>query len=446
MIIFYICQINVKIMKKGFIDKILELLYSSKWVMISFIILSILIAVLILIGMPYEKTIILYLLVSSFFGTYLITAVLLVPAGLFFRIFGRKIPKSLSDFFGLIINICSFFCLSCFLPSSIITLVFFFSLFKVSFFLFLPVFAITIYLQHNITNNNKIISTETDINTIQTFRLEWSKKRLKWIVLLFILLSCLLILGICEHKSFSIIDCIAISTYYLFLTYQIFIAPYRNTYSKEYQNKNFVFFLRSFRLDNTVESDVISAINDGLNYTMKNRLRVLRIGNPSLTMYDSTFGTDTFFLPTHDWQPVVRKYINDSKTVVVLINIPKSEETAEVSSVQFTQGVIWELYNNIEHRDKFIYCIDKISNQKSADYLAMLDEEKKGHTLTKCIVSLLDHAQSTTFEEDRCVFTYDGRKCLIFNKLKSAVKHTLDQMLSYDETFVEFNIDKITAL
>ena len=76
----------------------------------------------------------------------------------------------------------------------------------------------------------------------------------------------------------------------------------------------------------------------------------------------------------------------------------------------------------------------------------MLDEEKKGHTLTKCIVSLLDHAQSTTFEEDRCVFTYDGRKCLIFNKLKSAVKHTLDQMLSYDETFVEFNIDKITAL
>ena len=130
MIIFYICQINVKIMKKGFIDKILELLYSSKWLMISFIILSILIAVLILIGMPYEKTIILYLLVSSFFGTYLITAVLLVPVGLFFRIFGRKIPKSLSDFFGLIINICSLFCLSCFLPSSIITLVFFFSLLR----------------------------------------------------------------------------------------------------------------------------------------------------------------------------------------------------------------------------------------------------------------------------------------------------------------------------
>lgn len=320
---------------------------------------------------------------------------------------------------------------------------FFFSLCKVSFFLFLPVFSLTVYLQYSITHNNRIISTETDINVIQAFRLEWSKKRLKWIVLLFLLLSCLLILGICEHKSFSIIDCIAISTYYLFLTYHIFVAPYRNTYSKEYQNKNFVFFLRSFRLDNSVEGDVISAINDGLNYTMKNRLRVLRIGNPSLTMYDSIFATDTFFLPTHDWQPVVRRYINDSKAVVVLINVPKSEETAEGDSIQFTQGVIWELYNNIEQREKFIYCIDKISNQKSSEYLALLDEEKKDHTLTKCVVSLLDYAQSAIFEEDRCVFTYDGKKCLIFNKLKSAVRYTLGQMLSYDETFEEFNIEKV---
>jgi choline kinase len=124
---------------------------------------------------------------------------------------------------------------------------------------------------------------------------------------------------------------------------------------------------------------------------------------------------------------VVRRYINDSKAVVVLINVPKRDDDQEDGQVQFTQGVIWELYNNIEHRDKFIYCIDKISSHTSSGYLDLLDEDKKEHSLTKCIVSLLDQAESTTFPEDRCVFTYDGENCVLFNELKEAVKHVIGE-------------------
>lgn len=233
------------------------------------------------------------------------------------------------------------------------------------------------------------------------------------------------------------------SIYILFVAYYAYISPYRNTYSKEYSNKNFVFFLRSFQIDDSVEDNIISAINSGLSYTAKNKLRILRIGNPSLTMYDAAFGADTFFLPTNDWQPVVRKYISEAKAVVVLINVPKTEDNSESSQAKFTQGVIWELYNNLEHRRKFIYCIEKISTHTSSGYLELLDDEKKDTLLTNCIVSILDYAQTTAFTDDRCIFTYDGEKCLLFNKIESAVKYTLGQNLNFDEIFEEYLLCKM---
>lgn len=428
-------------MKKGYLNNFFEFLSGSKWLMVIYAILSVVVAVLLLIGMPYDKTVILYLMASFFFGPLALTAALFVPVGLLFRIFGRSIPKPLAIFLGNIVNFFSIFFVAGFIPSVIIVIVFYLSLFKLSFFLSLFVLGVSLYLGYGIMSNNKILSTETDIEVIQSFRLAWCERRLKWVLLLFVLLSVLLILGIREHKLFSMIDCTAMSVYLLFVAYHIYISPYRNTYSKEYSKKDFVFFLRSFRIDNTVEEKIISAIHDGLNYTVINKLRILRIGNPSLTMYEPAFGADTFFLPTHDWQPLVRKYINDSRAVVVLINVPKRDEDVENNQLQFTQGVIWELYNNIEYRDKFVYCIEKISSHTSSGYLDLLDSDKKEHSLTKCIISILDYAQSVKFVEDRCIFTYDGEKCLLFDEMKSAVKYTIGQRLYDDETFVEFLID-----
>lgn len=415
-------------MKKAPLGKLLEFLEGSVWLMVIYAVVSCAMTVSLLVGMPYERTVMLYVMVALFLGTFLLTAVLFGTARLFFGIFGKKkIPESLAVVLGNVVNFCSIFLTACFVPVCIIVLVYFFSLFKVSVLLFLLVCGIYLYLGYGIMSNNRILSKETDIDVIQSFRAEWSRKRMKWVVLLFVVMLLLMALGVREHRSFSVVDCIAISIYLLAVTYYIFVDPYVNTYSKEYSNKDFVFFLRSFLIDNSVEEKIISDIHDGLNYTFTNKVRILRIGNPSLTMYGPAFGADTFFLPTEDWQPVVRRYINDSKAVVVLINVPKRDDDQEDGQVQFTQGVIWELYNNIEHRDKFIYCIDKISSHTSSGYLDLLDEDKKEHSLTKCIVSLLDQAESTTFPEDRCVFTYDGENCVLFNELKEAVKHVLGE-------------------
>lgn len=262
-------------MKKGYLNNFFEFLSRSKWLMVIYAILSVVVAVLLLIGMPYDKTVILYLMASFFFGPLALTTALFVPVGLLFRIFGRSIPKPLAIFLGNIVNFFSIFFVAGFMPSVIIVIVFYLSLFKLSFFLSLFVLGVSLYLGYGIMSNNKILSTETDIEVIQSFRLAWCERRLKWVLLLFVLLSILLILGIREHKLFSMIDCTAMSVYLLFVAYHIYISPYRNTYSKEYSKNDFVFFLRSFRIDNTVEEKIISAIHDGLNYTVINKLRIL---------------------------------------------------------------------------------------------------------------------------------------------------------------------------
>ena len=175
-------------------------------------------------------------------------------------------------------------------------------------------------------------------------------------------------------------------------------------------------------LDDEKESDIISDIHSGLHrHSFFHALRILRIGNPSLLMYRPQLGADTFFLPTENWQPVVRKYVNEAKMIIVLINVNNKihEET------KFTQGVIWELYHNYPLRDKFIYCIDKFSEQDSHSFIEILDETQKQHPLTTCILKLLDEHKNIVFDNDQCAFTFDGKDCQCYEDLSTAVKAKL---------------------
>ena len=388
---------------------------------IAYMIYMAIVTIGLLLMIPYDRTLLLYIVLISYFGPYIIIFTLYIPFFLIFKAFGKeKITGPIGIILSIILEVSQIISAGLYLPMALICLVYFLT--GTNVILCIIGFLLMGYLGYQFEQTNKRLSNESNIGSVLSIRKEWMNVYFKWAILLLVCIACLMGIGIYRHKYFTMIDCIALSIQSAIIIFQVILSPYYNTYSNKYSDKEFAFFLRSFKIEDEKEKDVISEIHKGLHkHSFFNAPRILRIGNPSLLMYGPQLGADTFFLLSENWQPVVRKYVNDAKITIVLINVNNKihEET------KFTQGVIWELYHNYPLRDKFIYCIDKFSEQDSHSFIEILDETQKQHPLTTCILKLLDEHKNIVFDNDQCAFTFDGKDCQCYEDLSTAVKAKL---------------------
>ena len=407
-----------------------------------YIAISLLLSVIILYKIPYQRTFVAYLCLLFNLGPSSIIIVLYIPLGLLFRLFGKKIPHIVNNTFSAIVDFVSIVCYLWLIPLFVITLAYLFTLLKHFYLLFIIFIGIFGVLAWKISKENRIISKESNISVIYAVRKKWINTYLKWAVLCQISLLLILICGVLEHSHFTIIDSIVMSLGIFIAFYYFFFDAYFNSYSNDYSNEQFVFFLRSFKVDELIESNILSAIHDVFveNFHYR-KTRLLRIGNPNLKMYISERGVDTFFLPKLEWQPIVKRYIHEALVIVVLINVNKKKRyDIYADQTNFTAGVIWELYNNFDCCKKFIYCIDEISTLDVSDFLNVLDNEKRNQSLTSCIVKLINENKTQIYQDDRCVFTFDSNQCLCFKDIKSAVKYKLNIDIYESECLSNFEI------
>jgi hypothetical protein len=388
---------------------------------IAYIIYMAIITIGLLLIIPYDRTLFLYIVPISYFGPYIIIFTLYIPFFIIFKAFGKEtITGPIGIILSVILEVSVVISSGLHIPMALICLVYFLT--GTNVILCIATFLIGGYIGYRLEETNKRLSNESNIDSVLSIRKEWMNVYLKWSILVLVCIACLMGIGIYRHKYFTMIDCVVLSLQSAIIIFQVVLSPYYNTYNNKYSEKEFAFFLRSFKIENEKEEDIISDIHNGLHkHSFFHAPRILRIGNPSLLMYSPQLGADTFFLPSENWQPVVRKYVNEAKIIIVLINVNNKihEET------KFTQGVIWELYHNYPLRDKFIYCIDKFSEQDSHSFIEVLDVTQKQHPLTTCIVKLLDEHKNIIFDNDQCAFTFDGKYCQCYENLSTAIKANL---------------------
>lgn len=388
-------------------------------------ILMAIISIVLLLMIPYDRPFFLYLVPLSYMAPYVIILILYVPFHFIFRLFGKKkIDGPIGIALSVILEVTILLSSCQHLPIMLICFLYFLT--GTSVLLFIAVFFLVGYVGYKLTRANAKLSVESDIDSVISVRKQWIREYLKWAVLALIGIVCLMGLGVYRHKYFTMIDCVVLSIQSAVIIFQTVLLPYYNTYNDHYNDKEFVFFLRSFKIENETESAIVSKIHKALsNHSFFHTYRILRVGNPSLLMYSPEMGVDTFFLPSENWQPIVRKYVEIAKYIVVLINVHNQQD----NEVRFTQGVIWELYNNYSLREKFVYCIYNYSQQDSLSYINTLDNDKIDHPLTDCIARLLDKHDDLMFEDDICAFTFDGIRCRCYEGLTTAVKAKLSHQV-----------------
>lgn len=370
---------------------------------------------------PYERAFFLYIVPLSYFGPYIIVLLLYIPCYLIFKAFGKdKITGPVGMLLSSILEVSIIICGGLIYPLGLMCLIYFIT--GTNVFLLVAVFFLVGYIGYKQELVNRRLSSESSIDSVLAVRKQWLDEYLKWVILALVLIVCLMGIGIYRHKYFTMIDCVVLGIQSAVIIFQTALSPYYNTYYNNYNDKDFVLFLRSFKIDNTRESDIISKIHSGLSGNrIFDKPRILRIGNPSILMYSPELGADTFFLPSEDWQPVVRSYVENAKVIIVLINI----SNGQTDGTKFTQGVIWELYHNYSLREKFVYCFDKFSEQRSGDYIDVLDDSQKRHPLTQCITQLLDEHKDLDFDNDQCAFIFDGETCRCYENVSTAIKALL---------------------
>lgn len=172
----------------------------------------------------------------------------------------------------------------------------------------------------------------------------------------------------------------------------IFIGCIIETLSNEYSGKYFVLFLRSFTYDkNRQDVELLGVIQK--TYSKYTRAMVMRIGDPN-TILSSRSNIDTYYLPVTDWKGELSKLIRRSKYVVIVLDT--------------SEGVMWEVFNNLEYSDKYIYYIHDIN--KLSD---ILGSDKCHEYQETFIVKFMNSLLCSNDEYmNQCAFMYnDGRVC-----------------------------------
>ncbi|WP_300701033.1 hypothetical protein [Bacteroides sp.] len=115
-----------------------------------------------------------------------------------------------------------------------------------------------------------------------------------------------------------------------------------NTYLTKYSNsKSFILILRCFKYEANAEyKNIVYRIH----CAFETSYALLQIGNP-MNILKGYENCDTFYLPTTNWRPIVRRYIENASIIFIIID--------------YSNGVIWEILNHSDLKRKFIYYIPK---------------------------------------------------------------------------------------
>ena len=137
---------------------------------------------------------------------------------------------------------------------------------------------------------------------------------------------------------------------------------------KKVESKKYILFLRCFKFDSV---NLYTNVLTDLSAIFKKEYNVLQIGNPRNILKGYSM-CDTFYLPSTNWQPVVRDYIINADIVFLVLDQ--------------TNGILWEMLQHTEHSKKYVYYIPMNTNlAKLISNELFLDEYKNGNPIATLI-------------------------------------------------------------
>ena len=139
-------------------------------------------------------------------------------------------------------------------------------------------------------------------------------------------------------------SCIVALFVHIALMWRLVKEATRNLYI--YSNclkPNYILYLRRFSFDDSPKDR--SALSSLLVNT--HSLRVMKIGNPS-KFWNLWTDYSCIYLQSTNWQDMLHDYIDCARLVFI--------------QVEVSDGVIWEIFKNIEYREKYIYHIAQMSS------------------------------------------------------------------------------------
>lgn len=155
-----------------------------------------------------------------------------------------------------------------------------------------------------------------------------------------------------------------------------------------YEENDFILYLRSFTYnDEKIQTQLTDCSTP-----------ILKIGNPH-TLINKGLGKSIFLLSP--WKPMVNYYINKSHLVISVLDI--------------TDGVMWEIFNHLDHYEKFVYYIP---NNKCLDQI--LEQSGKNSNI---VIKTLHFIKEENVSP--CAFSIKGDICLYSKSLKDVLNGLL---------------------
>mgnify|MGYP007026978100 FL=1 len=166
--------------------------------------------------------------------------------------------------------------------------------------------------------------------------------------------------NICDERITGIISSFF---WVMIIGIQIYENMRRVYLFKNYYKPYYFLFLRRFIKDEQPQ------VKNCLNALSQNKAGydIMKIGNP-FTLFSHSDMYDTIYLTSPNWKYLLKSYIRCAKLVFTVIDT--------------SEGVIWEMIENTEYLNKYIYCMLD---------LKIVDEVKKKLNEHSSIDSVLNH-------------------------------------------------------
>lgn len=209
----------------------------------------------------------------------------------------------------------------------------------------------------------------------------------------------------------NIIGLLGSAGWTLLIGREIYMGSRRLFLFKNYYKPYYFLFLRRFVKD---DQPRVKKCLDDLAQN-KAGYDVMRIGAPN-TLFSSSNLYDTVYLTSTDWQACLRRYIRCAKLVFCVIDM--------------SEGVLWEMIENTEYLDKYIYCI--------LDW-GIVDEVKKKLNEQSSLDGVLNHkfqyflsmlqGQGTN---DIVLFSFENGKVVYSQNMDAMIEYKLTSQWNKD--------------
>ena len=134
-----------------------------------------------------------------------------------------------------------------------------------------------------------------------------------------------------------------------------------------YEKKDYILFLRSFQYDERAH-EIISILNEvGGN-------NIIKIGNPN-SIFSKDL-SDVLYLPTLHWKRSLNYYISRARHICIVID--------------YTQGVVWEMFNHLDVINKSLYIVPSLEALSALLCSEELNKYNKT-PLGRCILQLKEN-------------------------------------------------------